>query len=89
MKKDIWFACLLIFFLAGCNSHKQGDSNFNIINFGAKSDGSLATKAIQSAIDAANKAGGDTVTVPKGTFISKMVLPYFWRKERPYWAVHF
>jgi exo-poly-alpha-galacturonosidase len=41
---------------------------YNIVDYGAKPDSSINTKAIQSAIDACT-AGG-TVYIPKGTFIS-------------------
>lgn len=46
---------------------------FDITAFGARADGSLQTAAIQSAIDAAAKAGGGTVVVPNGTFLSGAV----------------
>ena len=44
---------------------------YNIVHYGANADGkTLNTKAIQSAIDAANAAGGGKVIFPKGTFLS-------------------
>jgi polygalacturonase len=43
--------------------------NILITDFGAK-EGILSTDAIQKAFDAASKAGGATVVIPKGTFIS-------------------
>ncbi|MEF2964947.1 glycoside hydrolase family 28 protein [Paenibacillus sp. M1] len=44
---------------------------YNITDFGAVGDGkTLATDAIQSAIDAASAAGGGTVFVPAGTFLT-------------------
>ncbi|SOD14411.1 Pectate lyase superfamily protein [Pedobacter xixiisoli] len=44
---------------------------FNIVNYGAKSDGvTLITKSINDAIVACNKKGGGVVLVPKGLWIS-------------------
>ena len=44
---------------------------FDITAFGAKSDGTtLNTSAIQKAIDACHAAGGGTVLVPEGVFVS-------------------
>jgi polygalacturonase len=44
---------------------------FNVLNYGARNDGSaLATSAFRAAIGAAQKAGGGTVFVPAGTYIS-------------------
>lgn len=45
-------------------------AEFNIKEFGAKSDGRCHTRAIQCAIEAARIAGGGTVVVPEGTFVS-------------------
>src|SRR5579862_4385635 len=43
---------------------------YNIVDFGAKGDGkTLATQALQSAIDACNKDQGGTVLVPAGVFV--------------------
>ncbi|TCC92045.1 glycoside hydrolase family 28 protein [Pedobacter frigiditerrae] len=41
---------------------------YNVLDYGAKADSTLNTKAIQSAIDACTPGG--TVYIPKGTFIS-------------------
>ncbi len=44
-------------------------TTFDVTDFGAIPDGeTLATKAIQEALDAAGKQGGGTVVVPPGTF---------------------
>jgi polygalacturonase len=47
------------------------DASFNIANYGAIGDGvTTNTAAIQAAINAATNAGGGTVEVPAGTFLS-------------------
>lgn len=44
---------------------------YNILDFGAKKSHEIvSTKAIQTAIDAANKNGGGTVIIPKGTYVT-------------------
>ncbi len=44
---------------------------FNVMDFGAKPDGStLNTTAIGAAIAAASKAGGGTVIFPPGTYVT-------------------
>ena len=44
---------------------------FNILDYGARNDGSApATEAIRSAIQAAKTAGGGTVFIPAGNYIS-------------------
>jgi hypothetical protein len=44
---------------------------FDITAYGAKSDGqTINTSAIQKAVDACHAAGGGTVLVPKGVFVS-------------------
>ncbi|MDQ0638430.1 hypothetical protein QF042_001995 [Pedobacter sp. W3I1] len=43
---------------------------YDVTKFGALGDGkTLNTKALQKAVDACNKNGGGTVTIPVGTFI--------------------
>ena len=44
--------------------------DFPITAYGAKPDGTAVTEAIEAAIDAAEKAGGGRVVVPKGEWIS-------------------
>src|ERR1051325_252840 len=47
-----------------------GTRVYNIVDFGAKGDGkTLATKALQDAIDACHKDQGGTVLIPAGTFV--------------------
>jgi len=48
-------------------------NTFCITDFGAKTDGTLCTAAIQAAIDACFAAGGGEVTVPAGTFTTATV----------------
>jgi len=44
---------------------------FNILNYGARNDGSASsTEAIRSAIQAASAAGGGTVYIPPGTYLT-------------------
>jgi polygalacturonase len=44
---------------------------YNVVDYGAKSDGSAhSTEAIKSAIQAAAKAGGGTVYFPSGTYVT-------------------
>ena len=48
-----------------------GSGAFNVTTYGAVGDGKTdSTTAIQSALTAAGAAGGGTVTVPSGTFLS-------------------
>lgn len=44
--------------------------SINILELGAKDDGTLQTKTIQSAIDQIWKKGGGEVVIPKGTYLS-------------------
>src|SRR5215471_12361486 len=45
---------------------------FNVRDFGAKGDGTtLDTAAIQKAFDDCGKAGGGTVRLPKGVYLSQ------------------
>ena len=44
---------------------------FNVRDFGAKGDGvAKDTAAIQAAVDAAESAGGGTVEIPAGTYLT-------------------
>lgn len=42
----------------------------SVLDFGARPDGTLSTGAIQAAVDACFRAGGGTVEVPEGTFLT-------------------
>ena len=60
-------AVILLISLNACNR----SSGYNVARFGAVGDGeNLDTDAIQSAIDACSKAGGGTVSLPAGTYLS-------------------
>lgn len=49
-------------------------STFNVKKYGAKCNGKrIESPAIQKAIDACHKAGGGTVIVPKGTYLSATI----------------
>jgi len=49
----------------------SADRVFDVRKFGARADGkTLETTAIQSAINAANRAGGGAVLLPPGTYLS-------------------
>ncbi len=49
----------------------KADDIYNIERFGAKGDGkTVCTKQIQAALDACTKAGGGTVVVPKGIYVT-------------------
>jgi len=44
---------------------------FNVMDYGARNDGSASsTDAFRAAIEAAKKAGGGTVYVPAGTYFT-------------------
>jgi hypothetical protein len=80
MKSYRSFVALAIVLLLGVDAHvfaqaateKNGYAGrFNVRDFGAKGDGNiLDTGAIQTAVLAANKAGGGTVTFPPGIYVT-------------------
>lgn len=58
-------------FAASGGSAGDSGSVFNLLNYGARNDGSaLATDAFRAAIAAAQKADGGTVYVPPGTYVT-------------------
>lgn len=65
--------CLLL--LGACTSPKGGETIYNIIDFGARGDGSTDDAvAIQKAIDHCSQSGGGTVLVPAGrTFLCSSI----------------
>jgi len=65
MKKYIGIILLTI------ATHTNASTFFNVKDFGAKADGkTIDSPAINSAIDAAVKAGGGTIILPAGTYAS-------------------
>ena len=63
--------CLLALGAARSLSAERAPRSFVITDYGAVPGGkTLTTAAIQKAIDAAASAGGGTVEIPKGTFLS-------------------
>lgn len=61
---------ILLFLLIGAHAWGAGPF-FNILDYGARNDGSApATEAIRSAIQAAKAAGGGTVYIPAGKYVS-------------------
>ncbi|MBU2945525.1 glycoside hydrolase family 28 protein [Zobellia uliginosa] len=74
MRIKLHYTSLLITFilLVSCNS--KSDS-YNVVDHGAIGDGkTINTKSIQQAIDACNLAGGGTVTIKDGDYISGTLL---------------
>jgi polygalacturonase len=71
---DILIAFLSFALLLGASartSAAQARPMFNVVDYGAKNDGSApATNAFKAAIAAARKAGGGTVFVPAGHYVS-------------------
>ena len=58
---------IILFITVNCFSQ---NSHYNITSYGAVNDGkTLATKAVQTAIDECNKKGGGEVVIPTGIFI--------------------
>ena len=56
--------------LAGAQAWAAGPT-FNVMDYGARNDASApATEAIRAAIQAAKAAGGGTVTIPAGTYVT-------------------
>lgn len=73
IRKEMWSRMLhrsivLILAAAPCWA---ASANFNIVDYGAKNDGSApATEAFRRAIQAAKAAGGGTVYVPAGKYVT-------------------
>ncbi|HWB83139.1 MAG TPA: glycosyl hydrolase family 28 protein [Bryobacteraceae bacterium] len=64
-----FFQSLALGLLAGAAC--ASGASFNVLNFGAHSDGSaFSTQAIQAAIQAAKAAGGGTVFIPAGQYLT-------------------
>ncbi len=66
-----YIALLCICALTYFQSYAQADGIFNIKNYGATGDGhTVDTRGVNNAIAACVKAGGGTVLVPAGTFVT-------------------
>ena len=66
-----FFSSLLLATAQPAATESSGQSFFNVRNYGATGDGkNLDSPAINKAIDAAAAAGGGTVLVPAGTYLS-------------------
>ncbi|HEX4341974.1 MAG TPA: glycosyl hydrolase family 28-related protein, partial [Verrucomicrobiae bacterium] len=61
--------------MACCEAATVNPTNiFNVRDYGAKGDGqAFDTDAIQKALDACGAAGGGTVKLPAGTYLSKPI----------------
>jgi polygalacturonase len=66
----VWISVGIICLLAG-RPAVVAQEMYDVRDYGAKPDGkTLCTKSIQSAIDKCSEAGGGTVYLPPGTFLS-------------------
>lgn len=71
IKRSVTLAGLCFALLSVLHAQGPADGFFNVKRFGAKGDGrTLDTRAIGKAIAACVKAGGGTVYVPAGTFVT-------------------
>ena len=67
MRIHLWLVGLVAGLLT---AGAAGAQTYSIKTYGAVSDGkTVATKAVQQAIDACNRGGGGTVDVPAGTYL--------------------
>jgi len=73
-KNSMLVVMALMTLLVGSATLQAGDAQvFSVRDFGAQGDGeNLDTKAIQDAFDKCGKAGGGTVVIPKGTYLSAL-----------------
>ena len=67
---DLWISALLVC-VPAVGSVFAGEKSYDVLEYGAKADGrTLCTNSIQAAIDECFKAGGGTVYLGGGTFVS-------------------
>jgi polygalacturonase len=67
----MWYINNAPFKMGTISEPKFADKTFNILNYGAVSDGqTVNTVAITKAIDACSKAGGGTVLIPAGLWLT-------------------
>lgn len=58
-----------------CSAIYVAAETFNVKKYGARGNGKkMDSPAIQKAIDACHKAGGGTVLVPAGTYLSATIV---------------
>jgi polygalacturonase len=71
----VFWVCLLASGIAAASSTASSGTNiFDVRAFGASGSGkTLDTVAIQTALDACDKAGGGIVRLPAGTYLSKPI----------------
>jgi hypothetical protein len=71
MKRMKWLFLLCVVCAGGGSAVLGAQVVYDVRDFGAKGDGqTLSTQAIQAAIDKCSAAGGGTVYLPPGTFLS-------------------
>ncbi|WP_289039851.1 glycosyl hydrolase family 28 protein [uncultured Zobellia sp.] len=74
MKAKLHYTSLLITFILLVSCSSKSD-RYNVVDYGAIGDGkTINTKNIQEAIDACNLAGGGTVTLEGGDYVSGTLL---------------
>jgi polygalacturonase len=67
---NIWISTCAICLIAA-NSAIAAEELYDVRDYGAKADGkTLCTESIQKAVDACSEAGGGTVYLPPGTYLS-------------------
>ena len=72
MKPTLKLTSAIAMIVTCCAIASATGATFNVRELGAKGDGkSFDTDAIQKALDDCGKAGGGTVLLPKGTYLSK------------------
>ncbi len=71
MERMRWLFILWVVSACGASAVSGAQVLYDVRDFGAKADGqTLCTKAIQAAIDKCSAAGGGTVYLPPGSFLS-------------------
>lgn len=72
--KNLLIPVLVVLFVTSFDACAETTHVFNVHEFGAKGDGkTFDTLAIQQALDTAGKAGGGTVRLPPGTYLSQPI----------------
>ena len=72
MKRTIFIAVFLVFLCVIASNGNAHNAIFNVKEFGALGDGKADdTEAIQKAIDTCTEAGGGTVLLPPGEYLSR------------------